>query len=80
MVRAEGIEPSTQAWEAHVLPLYYARAVRKLRYEKNLRSHWQSQSEEKPTKTGAARPMHSEALPDQRTQRLLHSGGQNQGV
>lgn len=25
MVRAEGIEPSIQAWEAHVLPLYYAR-------------------------------------------------------
>ena len=27
MVRAEGIEPSIQAWEAHVLPLYYARGV-----------------------------------------------------
>ncbi len=25
LVRAEGIEPSIQAWEAHVLPLYYAR-------------------------------------------------------
>ena len=24
-IRAEGIEPSTQAWEAHVLPLNYAR-------------------------------------------------------
>ena len=27
MVRAEGIEPSIQAWEAHVLPLYYARKM-----------------------------------------------------
>ena len=25
VVRAEGIEPSLQAWEAHVLPIYYAR-------------------------------------------------------
>ena len=25
MVRAKGIEPLIQAWEAHVLPLYYAR-------------------------------------------------------
>ena len=24
-LRAEGIEPSIRAWEAHVLPLYYAR-------------------------------------------------------
>lgn len=27
MVRAEGIEPSPQAWEAHVLPLNYARSI-----------------------------------------------------
>ena len=27
-LRAEGIEPSTQAWEAHVLPLNYARKLR----------------------------------------------------
>ena len=25
MVRAAGIEPAPQAWEAHVLPIYYAR-------------------------------------------------------
>ena len=25
MVRAEGIEPSSQAWEARILPIYYAR-------------------------------------------------------
>jgi hypothetical protein len=25
VVRVEGIEPSTQAWEAHVLPLNYTR-------------------------------------------------------
>ena len=25
LVRARGIEPLIQAWEAHVLPLYYAR-------------------------------------------------------
>jgi hypothetical protein len=25
MVRARGIEPRPQAWEAHVLPIYYAR-------------------------------------------------------
>lgn len=28
LVRAEGIEPSLQAWEAHVLPLYYARSMK----------------------------------------------------
>lgn len=28
MVRAEGIEPSPQAWEAHVLPLNYARSIK----------------------------------------------------
>ena len=27
MVRAAGIEPAPQAWEAHVLPIYYARGV-----------------------------------------------------
>lgn len=25
MVRVKGIEPFAQAWEAHVLPLYYTR-------------------------------------------------------
>ncbi len=25
LVRAEGIEPSSHAWEAHILPIYYAR-------------------------------------------------------
>jgi hypothetical protein len=25
MVRAAGIEPASQAWEAHILPMYYAR-------------------------------------------------------
>jgi hypothetical protein len=25
LVRAAGIEPALQAWEAHVLPIYYAR-------------------------------------------------------
>ena len=28
LVRAKGIEPSSSAWEADVLPLYYARALR----------------------------------------------------
>ena len=27
-MRSEGIEPSIQAWEAHVLPLYYDRSMR----------------------------------------------------
>jgi hypothetical protein len=27
MVRAAGIEPALQAWEAHVLPIYYARPM-----------------------------------------------------
>ena len=25
MVRTAGIEPASQAWEAHILPIYYAR-------------------------------------------------------
>ena len=25
LVRAGGIEPPSQAWEAHILPMYYAR-------------------------------------------------------
>jgi hypothetical protein len=29
LVRAPGIEPGIQAWEAHVLPLNYARFFRK---------------------------------------------------
>jgi hypothetical protein len=28
MVRAGGIEPPSQAWEAHILPMYYARSCR----------------------------------------------------
>ena len=31
MVRAPGIEPGIQAWEAHVLPLNYARRVYQIR-------------------------------------------------
>ena len=27
MVRAAGIEPASQAWEAHILPMYYARVT-----------------------------------------------------
>lgn len=27
MVRAKGIEPSSQAWEAYILPLDYARGT-----------------------------------------------------
>ena len=26
MVRAAGVEPASHAWEAHILPIYYARA------------------------------------------------------
>jgi hypothetical protein len=25
LVRAEGVEPSSHAWEAHIIPIYYAR-------------------------------------------------------
>lgn len=27
LVRAAGVEPASHAWEAHILPIYYARLV-----------------------------------------------------
>ncbi len=30
LVRAEGIEPSSHAWEARIIPIYYARKEQEL--------------------------------------------------
>ena len=30
LVRAEGVEPSSQAWEARIIPIYYARFLNQL--------------------------------------------------
>jgi len=31
LVRAAGIEPASHAWEAHIIPVYYARIERRHR-------------------------------------------------
>ena len=43
-LRAEGIEPSTQAWEAHVLPLNHAREHWAGRKSKAAFRSWQGES------------------------------------